>query len=187
MTLATQVIQQVSLYLFLIFFTYFVLDRLTGDQVSAMMAVKFNKRKKVLVRVFAPNIVYYRAGKITEDCIEYREKKNKIRITSHTKDKTLRDYFYDVAGIKCIDYDSNTKRVFNPYLHSLDPGWDPIYFDNLLERALTMPQLQDMWKKLVLVLLIVLILFVIINTYMSVNNGKMLKDLVSRNMTAVIV
>jgi len=134
-----------------IFLTLFLVNFLMGGLPLKYLAVKASRGKKTLVRVEAVTTTFYKTGIISEGVLEYKASSGK-KILSVKRGQVFR-----YMGVNCIVVDDVKNAVVDPVSFEAVKGFDPIITDNLINRALTRPSMDDTKLKIVLLLTLVIV------------------------------
>lgn len=157
-------------YLGVIFISLFIVNWLQGRFLLPFLRVKMSRGRLVLVNIKGKIQNYFHAGNIEDSFLVYRHKKETIRL------ELPDDAIYRGFGVNVVDVD-DIKHAIVKKDFGVVSGYDPVKFDNLLQRALMRPGMQDNFQKIMLVLIIVAIVGILFLAYKVMSVESLLQGL----------
>jgi len=165
------------------------------------MRVKLSQGKLILVKIRGISKDYFRAGRITETELRYKDEAKHTRLLNipevkeeltpeekaknYTERKRILNCIYRTMGVSCIDVDDETNAIMSRD-YSAVSGFDAERMENLNVRALMKPSIMDDKTKLILIILVVVGVIVLINVFMSYQIGQRLGKLMVTASKSVI-
>lgn len=149
----------------LVFFTLALINFLQGGYFFPFMRVKMSNGKKILVRVKGLTQDYFRVGKFSEGNLIFKDNKKSVRQLTFPKEAIFRG-----AGVYYCIVDDDKNAIVKLDFSTVS-GFDAEKWNNLLERALTKPQLMDTQARIILALLVVIVIAILILALMIKSNG----------------
>jgi hypothetical protein len=156
------------------------------------MRVKLSQGKLILVKIRGISKDYFRAGRITETELRYKDEAKHTRLinipeikeeqTIEEKAKNLNERrrvlncIYRTIGVSCIDVDDETNAIMSRD-YSAVTGFDAERMENLNVRALMKPTIMDDKTKLMIILLVVIIGLTILGLFIDYQLGQRLGKL----------
>lgn len=113
----------------------------------AWIKARLSFGKLVLVRVHTAKKKYYRAGKIKDGDLTYKQGSDELRYCLPNE-----SFFYMAHGCMSIDVNQDRGVVLYPDYTKIQSGYDPIKWANLLKRALYTPPILNKKEQLIVLL-----------------------------------
>jgi len=136
--------------LFLIIF--FVLNWLTKGFILSFLKVKASQGKKILSMVHSATDVYFSVGSMDDLVYNFKRRDKKKSVVTNVKDK-----FFSMCGVFVLSHSEDGKTIYTKEGKAFE-GNDGRTVDNYLNRIIKSPQLEDNFRKFLLILNIILVL-----------------------------
>lgn len=144
---------QTGAYCFVFIGSLLIMNFITKGYVIPYILVKASRGKKILIRIFGLTGRYYKPGQLVGTKLKFKDRAGDKNTLTNVSAKNV----YDEMGIKVIDYDEVQKRLVDQITFTDEDSNDPVKVDDLIERALQKPALQDK-KDVIIIALCILIL-----------------------------
>jgi len=154
-------VQMIS-YTAILIFAVFIIGFMQRGFFLAWLSVRTSFGNKVLVREFSTKKRMFKAAKIIDGQVEYKEKEGNKKYSVPADDS-----LYWSFGVLCIDINVDKGCIIKPDYSSVKTGYDPIKWDNLLKRALYRPAIMDNKEKVMFLLLIICIIATVASIYLN--------------------
>lgn len=138
---------------------FFLVNWLQNGFLLTFVRVKASRGKLSLVKIRGVTHDYFKAGKINEGFLIYKDSEKQKRRISLKPGMT-----YRVMNVHCVDIDDETNAVIG-HDYKIKSGFDAVKFENLYLRALMRPTLLDSKEKLILLLVVVAIVGIVFVGY----------------------
>lgn len=146
----TDVLVQITAYVTVLLITVFFINWTTNGFVFPSMRCKMSRGRLTLVFIKTIGGDYYKAGKIEDGMLLYKDAaKNKKHLSVDSA-----EYLTYIGGTRAIIIDGDKNTVLKADF-TKTTGFDAVKYENLYIRALTSPQLQDTNLKLILLCAVV--------------------------------
>jgi len=142
-----KILLQVGTYLIVFFVTIILFNFLTKSFLFTYLIVKASRGNKLLIRVLSYTGFYYRAGKLDNGVLQFKNKLKNIDTYKISKSD-----IYQEMGVNIVYVDETTKKVL-ALDGSSEEGHDTEKFQSLLQRALYRPTLKDDFKNIAVLVL----------------------------------
>ena len=147
-----------------------ILAFLLGGFLRPFMEVKRSRGGKILIRVRTTVADYFRAGRIEEGFLIFKDRQKNIRRIPMVPGVVSR-----AATVFWVEVDDEKNCCFKRDSADAVSTYDPVKVDNLLVRAMMRPAAMDALLKIVLLLLIVAIVGVLVVAFLTYKNGTALQ------------
>lgn len=176
-----QSMQLIGSYIIVILIGFFLINFLSNGFLIKFLIVKISRGKKTLVEVKDVGETYYKAGVISDGVLKYKNKQKDNKILFVTNE----DIEYRM-GLKTVCTDGVKNTIIRRDGKEVS-GFDAKKMDNLLVRALTSPQLQDMAIKILIFLVVIGLILGVANIFFIYSVKSQYGQLISYlNSTRVI-
>ena len=127
----------------ILFFLLF--NFLTNNFLTTYIIVKASRGKKILVEVHGQMNIGYRWGVFDGKILKYKSLGTKLKKTL----KVEKHCILRKLNVACVHVEDEENTVLKPDFTAVS-GFDAVKFDNLLVRALTLPQILDKKEKIIM-------------------------------------
>lgn len=162
-------IQIVISQVLLIFMVFGVIQFMSNGFFLIFMKVKASRGKKTLVEVHALHDTYYVVGLAKEKLLTYKKRGMKEK----TRLKIEKGDIFRKIGVNAIVVNEVNDEVINPSFSSKS-GVDPITYDNLLNRSIMAPHLEDKLTKLMFMGIVLITIGTAANLYLAYTDSETL-------------
>ena len=167
----TDALMIIGSYVGVILLTFFSFQFFSAGFISKWFRVKTSRGKLVLVKVKGIMQDYYRAGRIEQSFLFFKDNHKEAR-----RIKLPRDCLYRSIGVHIVDVDDE-KNAVNKLNYEAVSGFDAQKYEELYVRALYKPNVFDNKQKIVLYILIAVLLGVVIIGFLVFNQGEQITEL----------
>ena len=151
---------------------YFALSWMTKGMIGTFLKVKMSKGKSVLTIVHSKTDVYYRVGGFDGTAFKYKTRTKTPKLLTDVDT----DAVYQSMGVFCIDVDESTDNVYTREKKAVI-GTNATTADNFVNRAIMSPEVEDPFKRMVILILGALVIAVLIMMFMQYNMMEMMKGI----------
>lgn len=164
-------------YSVVFFLAVFLINWITGGFVFKYLIVKAGRGSKALVEVYGLSHTYLKVGKIDGDLLYYKNLDKRKKIILIKKGCIFRK-----LGVPNILVDDEKNGVIDIDFKAIE-GFDAIKLDNIIVRALTMPQITDNKDKIIMLVIAIGIIGVLAFLgFKIINMEKILLNLAGRGV-----
>jgi hypothetical protein len=130
------------------------------------LKVRTSFGNKVLVKIRSKLRDYYAIGWVEDGFLCHKLKKDKTKTTIRRKLPDNEKVFYRCLGVFWVDVDEDTNAICNVDYGSIT-GYDAENFNDLLERAIMKPNINNGFEKIVIAALVIIIILAAASAYLS--------------------
>jgi len=134
-------------YAMVILFGFLLMNFLSNGFLFTFLVVKASRGRKLMVKVRTPLEDYYKAGRILDNDLVFKDREKINRRITLPKEMPA---IYRSMNLNFVDVDEETNTIVTKD-YSIVSGHDAVKTDHLLTRALNQPVVDDKFQKIILI------------------------------------